>query len=148
MVFFTFVSDKLPYHLSGSVRGDCTSQTDVSLLAQVSALPPTFFKWQAHQRAFLQGCWWVVISPFLWEWVADIGAVGSIFSLDWCLSLRLWTIPAAPQRSAGNSTLASYCFMILKVKIFLRAAGDLHILLAKRVTLTTSHIRIICTLVC
>lgn len=79
----------------------------LSWLGHVSAPPPTCLKWQTHQNSFLQCCRWVVISPSPWEWAADIGAVGSVFSLGQCLSLRLWSAPAAPQRSAANSALAS-----------------------------------------
>lgn len=31
--FFNFCFNQLPYHLSSGVRGDCTSQTDVSVMA-------------------------------------------------------------------------------------------------------------------
>lgn len=67
-----------------------------------------------------------------------------------------WPVPlsqavvntCAPQRSVANSALASSWFLLLKVKIFLRATGDLHMLQSKRLIAAISHIRIICTLVC
>lgn len=78
------------------------------------------FQMPRHQHAFLHYCWWVVTSPSPWEWVADTGAVGYWISVQSgpVISCRLWSAPAAPQRSAGNSTLVSYWFLPFKVKIF------------------------------
>lgn len=137
------------YHLSWGVRGDCTSPTDVSFLGQGSALLPTFFKCQAHQHAFLQCYWWAVISPSPGEWVADTGAVGSIFSLDQCLSLsgcgQNLLLPKGVQETlpwlvTGFCSLRSRFFWgPLEICIYCWLRGG---------TPTISHIRIICTLVC
>lgn len=122
MAFFTSVSDQLPFYLSSGLCQGRLHIIDwcVSLLSQVSVLPPTVFRCQAHQHAFLHYCWWVVTSPSPWEWVADTGAVGYWISVQSgpVISRRLWSAHAAPQTSAGNSTLVSYWFLPLKVKIF------------------------------